>query len=135
MIIDEQGNPRETQKDFYGNPVAELIDKTYYPITASRARQRRQSAAADNQQPIAIDMIDPQTGDARAGEGIHLCPTKRRRKDTGHALQGRCILCKQHKTTMECSGCVDDPEAPASWICNITQSNTCFPSCMMDKHR
>ena len=70
-------------------------------------------------------------GPARAGVGVHLTPTKRKRKKkdggvTSYNLQGSCRICR-HKTTHECSRCRDlDPNETGEWYCHSATSRDCF---------
>jgi hypothetical protein len=74
----------EDQKEFYGHLAAELIDNTYDTVGTRRS-------------PGKNSAICQVVGVPRAGEGPHLTPTRRKRKDkdgkeTNHSFQGHCRI-------------------------------------------
>ena len=91
---DEDGSKEKTQKEFYENLAAELIDNTYDRVGGATRRSGSTSS------PSAIDpaVIDIGTGMPRCGESTHLTPTKRKRRHkdgtlTKNRYQGRCRVC------------------------------------------
>ena len=96
----------EDQKEFYGHLASELIYNTYDMVGGTGSRR---STEKDTATTAVCDL----TGNPRAGEGAHLTPTRRKRKDkdgkiTNHSFQGHCRVCRL-KTTFQCSVCKDDP--------------------------
>ena len=86
-LMDDNVNT-ETQKEFYGHLAAELIDNSYDTVGGSGSRR------SGNETP-PNSAICNRTGDPRAGEGAHLTPTRKKRKDrhgniTNHSFQGHC---------------------------------------------
>ncbi len=126
----------ETQKEFYGHLSAELIDNTYDCIG------RRRSRSPDQVTTPTGAAVCHLTGNSRVGEGPHLTPTRRKRKDkdgneTNQKFQGHCRVCKQ-KTTYVCSVCKDDPNIfDEGWICypTATVDKDCFPIHLQQKHK
>lgn len=127
------GNPKETQKDFYGHLAAELIDNKYDGV------QRRVIAAGEGTESgELVDVRNPRTGEIRRGLDIHLTPTKRKRitngVETKHAYQGRCNVC-QKKTMLICSCCDDDSNIKNDvYICDPRGGTKCWPFHITSKH-
>jgi hypothetical protein len=104
--INEEGQrvQKETQKQFYGKLVAELINNKEDSVTT---RDRSVAYATTN-----LDAMERHTGYPSTGIGPRLTPTKKRRKNnvsetTTHRWQGYCVVCHQ-KTTQVCSLFNDD---------------------------
>ena len=95
---------KEKQQDYYALLAEELIDNTFdrSGVPCSARRRGRVSDGTDNAESPS-DLINPRSGQARAGIDIHLSPTKRSRKVDGVATnqcaQGRCRVC-QKKTSI-----------------------------------
>jgi hypothetical protein len=108
----------EVQKDFYCNLAAELIDNNYDKVATAK-EQGSKSPTSDSEYSKLFSKVD---GAPRSAIGIHLTPTKRKRKNKdGHyltrSLQGSCRICKD-KTTYQCSSCLDNPDCnDAGWYC------------------
>ncbi len=128
-------NNEETQKDFYGHIVAELIDNTYDQVGGTGAQR---SFGIDDTAE-GSPAVCHRTGGPRASVSAHLTPTKRRIKDkegclTPHSFQGRCRVCKK-KTTYQCSVCKDDPDIhDEGWICHTKKGKMCFPTHITQSH-
>jgi Transposase IS4 len=115
------------QKKFYEVLAEELIDNNFDAIgIRERHRFANESEAMLNGQP-------------RSGIGIHLTPTKKKRRtkdgDFKSGLrQGRCLVCRR-KTTMVCSQCKDmDLDGPEAWLCATRTGRACFPTHSSLKH-
>ena len=126
---------RETQKEFYGQLSAELIDNTYNFVTGKRATVNASptTAIAD------CDVICGRSGAPRCGTCIHLTPTKRKRKNqmgklTTSSFQGRCIVCGK-KTMHQCSECKDSQvDKDEGWLCHTDKGRMCFPHHLVEDH-
>ena len=108
--------PHLTQRAFYETLAAELIDSLY-----SRCGLRPRPEVAGFE-PI-VDRLP-------SGIGIHLSPTRQKRKALNgeilpFALQKKCRLCKAKKTTHICSGCKDCDGAMV-WVCHTSTGRSCF---------
>jgi Transposase IS4 len=124
---EEDDNQRESQKNFYGNLAAELIDNNYDRVGGARAKRR-----SDSSDDEIIDSFP------KSGVDAHLTPTKIRRNDKNdrgtHSFQGRCRVCKL-KTTYQCSVCRDDPNIKdQGWLCHTKNGKTCFPEHLAAHH-
>jgi hypothetical protein len=115
------------QKDFYETLAEELVDNNFDVVgTRDRHRVGDDSEAMDNVQP-------------RSGVGVHLTPTKKKRRTSKGEVQsglrqGRCMICRR-KSTLTCSQCKDvDPEGPEPWLCTTRIGRTCFPTHFALKH-
>jgi hypothetical protein len=92
--VDDNGNliKDETQKEFYGNLVAEMIDNRE-DIRITR------NCRVNNESPTGNRAIDVRTGLPMSGIGPHLPPTKKRRRVGGVLVhprflyQGSCVVC------------------------------------------
>jgi Transposase IS4 len=125
------GESVETQKAFYGQLAAELIDNNYDRIGGA-ARNRTTPTSMEN------DEDEPRYQTPRSGVDAHLTPTKMRINDKNnkgtHSRQGRCRVCKL-KTTYQCSLCRDDPDTKDhGWLCHTKNGKTCFPQHLEEKH-
>jgi Transposase IS4 len=128
---DDRGNQRESQKTFYGNLAAELIDNSFDRVVGNTRNKRR---ANDDDNPRDEALIDPLTGLARSGEGIHLRRCHKTRKNPNHTAQGRCKVC-QAKTRLLCSECAEDNNARGlPWICNPETGRMCFATHRAQEH-
>ena len=117
----EEYTPFESQKQFYGNLAAELIDNTYDHVGGGV--RVRNEVNDDNLDP---EFIDPITGLARPGDGVYLRRSTQKRKNTNHVHQGRCKVCQQ-KTSYLCGACADDENGIRQpWICNTETGRMCF---------
>ncbi len=125
----KKGEEIESQKEFYSHLATELIKNRYDERIGSNKRSASGTLMSD-------ELVDPVTQRPRAGTGIHLSPTKRLRKDkdgqdTTFRAQGRCMVCKVHLSTWQCSQCLDDIKADPSvkrsgWVCGTTKNQQCF---------
>jgi hypothetical protein len=117
----------ETQKEFYGNLAEELIDNTLGQVNLRTPRAARTAAAT-------ASAINPSDGSPRMGTHAHLTPTKRKRKNSNHALQGNCKECMK-KTKYCCSLCKDNPEkSKEQWICPTDKGKMCFSAHLQTVH-
>ena len=117
-----ESSPIESQKQFYGNLAAELIDNTFDQV-GGVARARNNNSQNDEFDPA---FIDPITGHARSGDGVYLRRCTKKRKNTNHVFQGRCKVCHQ-KTSYVCGACADDDnDVRQPWICNSETGRMCF---------
>jgi hypothetical protein len=140
MTVDQEGNPYETQKEFYGYLAAELIDNTF-DVVLARSRNSPSSTSLsypDEKQGISAAVMCSVTGAARCGLDIHLTPTKRKRKnregvETSFSFQGRCRVCGL-KTKYECSACKDEIPTQQQWICHSSTERMCFPTHLQRVH-
>jgi Transposase IS4 len=118
----------ESQKEFYGNLAAELIDNSF-----DRIGMRNRCLDFEHTTHEADSVIDKRNGLPRFGTAAHLTPTKRKRKrkdgsNTNYSFQGRCRVCS-FKTMFECSLCKDNPETQnESWLCSTIHGKMCFPN-------
>jgi hypothetical protein len=110
ITVDDSGRPTETQKEFYGDLAAELIDNNY---DGGRIEQQNHAQRSTNNEAPPVQVVNPRTGEIRQGVDLHLTPTKHKRMDHGVATklryQGCCVRCGA-KTTWCCSGYEDDEE-------------------------
>jgi hypothetical protein len=121
----------ETQKAYYGHLAAELIDNTYDRIGGVA---RRRMATEDDDNPIDPELVDPNTGLARSGDGVYLRKCTKKRKNSNHVHQGRCNVCKV-KSSYVCSACAEDGNSVRQpWICNPETGRMCFATHRMQKH-
>ena len=130
--INEGDTAIETQKQFYGYLSAELIDNNYDRVGG----QVRQANVNNSFVDIDInpDLVDPVTGKPRAGDGVYIRRCTKRRKNTNHVHQGRCMVCKI-KTSYICAACMDDEDNPKQpWVCNSETGRMCFATHRMLKH-
>jgi Transposase IS4 len=131
ICSEEQERNKETQKAYYGNLAAELIDNNFDQVGGVA---RRRSRNDDDEDPVDVDLIDPMTGLARSGDGVYLRRCTRKRKNDNHVHQGRCLVCKV-KTSYVCAKCVDDDNAIRQpWVCNPETGRMCFATHRMQKH-
>jgi hypothetical protein len=128
------GEAQEVQKEFYSHLATELIKNTFDERAGS---SRRQSTAGS---PLS-GLFNSETMEPRAGEGIHLTPTKRKRVDSGGnetkwAAQGRCMSCKVKLTTWQCSKCVDGGSSVkrSGWVCHTSKGRICFATHVQECH-
>jgi hypothetical protein len=122
----------ETQKVFYGHLSAELIDNVYDRIGSGTRRVA--SVEDDNETNLDPELVDPLTGLARPGDGVYLRKSAKRRKNSNHVHQGRCLVCKT-KSSYLCSACCDnDSDVRQPWICNTETGRMCFATHRMAKH-
>ena len=116
----------EPEKDFYDRLAEELIDNAYdSPVTRRRGRSMYST-------PSPLASAFHQDGSARSGLGIHITPTKRKRKGKNYLLQGNCKVCKK-KTTNICSSCKELAPDKETWICN-TRRRDCFAVHLAECH-
>ncbi len=123
------GEAAETEKDFYRAMAEELIDNDYDAPTT----RRRRSTVGHPSPPAAAYGQD---GQPRSGLGVHLTPTKRKRKGSStHLLQGHCSIC-QKKTTCVCASCREEsPDGKREvWLCDSRHGRTCFAEHVSAKH-
>lgn len=107
---------------FYERLATELIDNAFdRPFLRDTTRN---VAAAAN-----IDALSSSTRRSN-GVGIHLMPTREKRRTTegkltGYAMQRKCRVCKSMKTTHICSACFASNKS-AVWLCRGLKGRTCF---------
>jgi hypothetical protein len=123
-MTQRNGEPIETQKEFYSKLCTELIDNQFDTVG------RRSNVARSDSSVAASVLIDPETNLPRSGVGIHLTPTSNKRKrlgsDTNHRLQRRCNICGR-KTSFQCSQCKDtSSDGNCGFLCHTTTGRTCF---------
>jgi hypothetical protein len=135
MTTDYNGEPMMKQKQFYGKLATALIKNTFDERVGSGSRTRQQNTSPSN-------VLNPLTQEERFGEGIHLTPTKRKRKSKDDksktwSLQGQCVTCKKRKTIWQCSKCVDDGDDRkcSGWICPATTGTMCFADHIAEYHQ
>ena len=125
----------ETQKDFYGNLAAEMIDNRLDRV-ATRQRNVAQSL-------LDQAAIDQRTGMPMSGIGPHLSPTRRKRTIGGVVIptqlyQGVCVICskgrKKVKTTDVCSECRLDNVHKEVFLCNTKHGKLCFQKHLQKCH-
>ena len=101
----------------------EPIDNNYDRVGAATRNRNRDGSPGQA-------AINQSTGEPRGGVGIHLTPTKRKRKlqdgtVTNHALQMVCRECKKRKTRYQCSVCFDR-DGKECWLCSSETGRACF---------
>ena len=127
----------ENQKQFYSRLASELIDNCYDRRSGidREARQQQHQSALN-------ELIDAHTMQPRAGTGIHITPTKRKRRNkegeyTSNTFQGRCLVCSE-KTIYQCSKCVDDALAVdkerVAYVCFTNTGKMCFMNHVCEHH-
>mgnify|MGYP006061302161 CR=1 FL=1 len=116
-------NKEETEPDFYNLLAEELIDNTYDSVSP---RRRRAEVVQASPEAVGPD------GNLRSGCGVHLTPTKRKRKNTNHRLQGDCKVCGI-KTSHSCSDCKTG-RGSEMWLCHSTTWRDCFAKHITAKH-
>ena len=118
--LGDGGSAEEGQKDFYTYLAEELIDNTY-DVSGLRSRSRDSPEG---------EYVRASGGRPRSAAGIHLTPTKKRRRDNKNAArQNRCIVCKSFKTMHLCSTCYDGGDDNGSievWLCPSQSGRDCF---------
>src|SRR5210317_412382 len=135
MVYKRATRTAETQKTFHSYLAEELIDNCY-------DNQRSMRATSQNSVDSSLVFASPT---ARSGLGIHLTPTKRKRKrkgcETQQLYQGRCCIegCGK-KTSFQCSACLDLAEREANhneekcYICNPKTNRDCWREHLFQKH-
>ena len=118
----------EKQSTFYSGLAEELIDNRYDSTST-----RRRATSGDESSPSSATNA---YGKPRTGVGIHLTPTKRKRRTadgvvTNHSLQGHCRVCRK-KTKFTCSYCYDHGDGKEFWLCGSETGRTCFPTHLED---
>ena len=110
----------ESQKEFYKLLAEEMIDnKLDEVVTRNRATRR----------PPADQILA--NASLTSGTGVHLTPTKEKRKNrdgelTGDQLkQGRCRICTEKKSCYICSECKREHGINV-WLCHSRTGRTCF---------
>jgi Transposase IS4 len=125
---------QETQKEFYGNLAAEMIDNTEDIVATRRGA---------NATPPGEQAIDRLTGLPMRGIGPHLSPTKRRRVVGGEIVptqlyQGHCVVCakekKKVKTTECCSVCRAAETPKEVFLCTTKNGKLCFSEHLRECH-
>jgi hypothetical protein len=128
---DDRGNQRESQKTFYGHLATEFIDNQYETVTGNTRQKRRHN---DDEYAYETAYVDPLTGFASSGEGIHLRKCNKTRANQNHTAQGRCCVC-QAKTRLVCSECAKDTSSRSlPWICNPETGRMCFATHRSKEH-
>ncbi len=114
-----------TQREFYTTLATELIDNCY---DIPHTRHHHVSSMS----PVRFHSVS-------SGVGVHLTPTKRKRKTgggqmTNFRLQNNCVICKVMKTSMICSEC-RTRENRQIWLCSSITRRDCFARHISDEHR
>ena len=130
----------DTQAQFYTYLAEEMIDNT---IDTRARRGRDQQDKGSSPLGVANAVAGPprnEDGSPRSGVGIHLTPTKRKRKDKNgqqrnQVLQGNCRVpgCK-YKTSHHCSACTSKAAGKEYWICHSKTGRECFHRHVMACH-
>ena len=107
------------QRQFYETLATELIDNTF-----DGHNLRRNSTFNDGVSSQIVKYFSTN------GIGIHLTPTKERRRSkdgtvTSFAMQRKCRICKTNKTTHLCSACIASGGTTV-WLCRGTCGGSCF---------
>jgi len=113
-----------TQKQFYENLAAQLIDNTFDTIGV-----RARTASATSPQDGAAALL-------RYGVGIHLMPTRKRRNGAApgdHRAQRTCRECKCHKSSYVCSGC-HGGDKWGVFLCGPKTGRKCFVGHLRNVH-
>ena len=104
------------QREFYEDLAFSLIENRYDTIGL-----RKRTGTTNNFVVLPARRT--------SGVGVHLTPTKKRRKRNGmvtkHARQNNCRVCKTKKTTHVCSVC-SELKGEDVWICHTSAARDCF---------
>ena len=128
---------KSTQRELYLRLSEELIDNTHGRIFARNNRPCKGLEEDDVDTHGGLITCD---GSVRSGLGIHLTPTKKKRKlhgkTTPYLKQGYCKVCKR-KTKYVCSLCdhVHDNDGKKTFICHTSTGQDCFLKHIQMKHR
>ena len=118
------------QRQYYEDLAEELITNDY---DTTRCQTR---GCGSGISPSVLVRSGTELELGRTGVGLHLTPTKKRRRkggsDTTYLSQRRCLICKRH-TTMLCSVCCDD-KGDAARFCHPKSGRDCFQKHCLEVH-
>ena len=128
---------KSTQREFYLRLSEELIDNTHGRIFVRNIKPIVGVPEDDDDSHVCLLASD---GSVPSGLGIHLTPTKKRRrahgKTTPYLKQGYCKVCKR-KTKYICSLCdhVHDNDGKETFLCHTSTGRDCFLKHIRMKHQ
>ena len=114
-----------------------LSQRTYYEVLATQLIDNRYCEWNFRPRMAPMDVAE-NLDELHSGVGVHLTPTKMKRKSrdgqiTKYSLQMKCRVCKTKKTIHLCSACKDCDGATV-WLCHTSTGRTCFISHLQKIH-